>query len=408
MDQRIDSLERNFAKLDTKFDKLLNYLLEEDEDELDTVKSLTKSLPDNENSSVTQVPPNANVNVGASTSKTESAISTDANLPDHLVAPPIISVATTSSELPPSTESISSSSSTPQSGNAPVTTTASSSEPIMSASPTPDSAPKTSIFETRKALYSQAEILSPPVDDNLAAFINEAMTHPLPEKELDRIRETYHRPENVNFLLRPTVNRAIWDLMPHDIRGNDLNFQYAQDKIISGILPLVQALNICAQDNIPEALTQCITDATVLFANSTMEYNLLRREAIRPRIAKAGQLANKERPITTELFGDDVEADLKRIETSQNLTDKLKRASNNRFDQPSKAPNFVQNRKQQLRQKIKKRAQKGFLGYRAGSARVARTTHPAEKMYKSNHQANNSRSAVGNKIWTQRLKQYRK
>ena len=66
---------------------------------------------------------------------------------------------------------------------------------------------------------------------------------------------------------------------------------------------------------------------------------LARRESIRPHLHKAAHIANRDQPITENLFGDEVEAEMKKIEVASKLhqsmkaTDKTKKISNlkNRF-----------------------------------------------------------------------------
>ena len=125
---------------------------------------------------------------------------------------------------------------------------------------------------------------------------------------------------------------------------------------------------------------------------------MARRDAIRPNIASAGRIANKNTPITTDLFGDDVETDLKKIETSRNLAEKFRkpqRSANHNVQHRQKDSAGVSSRKKLVAQKIKNRARQAFLGARAGAG---------ENSYKT-HSAPARRQQPPTKPWSQRQRQ---
>ena len=108
--------------------------------------------------------------------------------------------------------------------------------------------------------------------------------------------------------------------------------------------------------------------------------------------------------ITTDLFGDDVEADLKKIETSRNLAERLK----NRPQRTHKSFPRTQNqnyvpensfnaRKRQIAQRLKNKS-RSFLGSKAG---------PGERQYKAQTAPARRQQVTNYKPWTQRNRQRR-
>ena len=374
MDQRVLVLEKQYGEVTSKLDKILDILL--DPGDLDSDDELNNDLQnfDSDEDNVAPVSDTIAVTISDLAMGT-SATSTALGLPGCNTV--TACTTTMSSTVAPSTVA--------------------DMQTLSSVQNDPPTSAKTSIYGARRAKYNNEEITSPAVDPSLAQFVNDAVTKQIKQKDLDILKDKYHRPDNVKYLVTPTINRSVWDMLPRNIRALDVKFQDAQKKIVEGLCPLVQALELCDKSNVSSEITDCLMDAVELLGNSTMEYNMARRDAIRPNIS-AGRIANKDTPITTDLFGDDVETDLKRIETSRNLAEKFRkpqRTVNHNVQNRQKDSAGFSSRKKLIAQKITARARQAFLGARAGAG---------ENSYKT-RSAPARRQQPLTKPWSQRQRQ---
>ena len=374
MDQRVLVLEKQYGEVTSKLDKILDILL--DPGDLNSDDELNNDLQnfDSDEDNVAPVSDTIAVTISDLAMGT-SATSTALGLPGCNTV--TACTTTMSSTVAPSTVA--------------------DMQTLSSVQNDPPTSAKTSIYGARRAKYSNEEITSPAVDPSLAQFVNDAVTKQIKQKDLDILKDKYHRPDNVKYLVTPTINRSVWDMLPRNIRALDVKFQDAQKKIVEGLCPLVQALELCDKSNVSSEITDCLMDAVELLGNSTMEYNMARRDAIRPNIS-AGRIANKDTPITTDLFGDDVETDLKRIETSRNLAEKFRkpqRTVNHNVQNRQKDSAGFSSRKKLIAQKITARARQAFLGARAGAG---------ENSYKTRSAPARRQQPLA-KPWTQRQRQ---
>ena len=138
--------------------------------------------------------------------------------------------------------------------------------------------------------------------------------------------------------------------MPQSAQTADKQVQQLQTKVVSGMTPLVHALEELSK---PETSLNTIKDTVIhsfeLLANMQMDFNLTRKENARPHLHKAAHLANKDTPVTELLFGDDVEAEMKKVEVATKLHQNMKATDKQTF------------KRQQFREKAK-----AFLGYQGG------------------------------------------
>ena len=152
--------------------------------------------------------------------------------------------------------------------------------------------------------------------------------------------DKYQRPKNTNFLCAPRCNTECWRLMPSSTQITDKSLRKSQEKIVKGMTPLVLAMEELEKDEPSfDKVKTAVFDSFELMANMHMDINISRRESIRPHLHKAAHIANRDQPITENPFGDEVEAEMKKIEVASKLyqsmkfTDKTKKISNlkNRF-----------------------------------------------------------------------------
>ena len=167
--------------------------------------------------------------------------------------------------------------------------------------------------------YTPIEQKSPAVVNNLANFVNTTLTKQANTKDIKTITDKYFIPENTPMLVSPKVNIEIWKILPDHVKQKDLSMQASQKKIIQGLVPLVHAMDKAKETEVVNLLQ----DSFELLANASMSFNLRRRELMKKDMKKAKHLANTNIPITTQLFGDDVEHEFKKIEQTEKLQDTM-------------------------------------------------------------------------------------
>ena len=218
----------------------------------------------------------------------------------------------------------------------------------------------TSVWSQRIAKYNKEEEVAEAINQDLADYVNKAFTNKVENKELEELQCKFKKPVNTNFLTVPKVNMECWRMMTKQAQAADKTTQKTQEKVVRATTPLVHALEELSKeapclDNVKEA----IISSFELMANLQMDLNLSRKEAIRPHLNKASHIANRDNPITTNLFGDDVEAEMKKVEIANKLHHNMKATNKSkRFN------NF----------KEKARA---FLGHQGGSSQSF--TSPASR-----------------------------
>lgn len=151
-----------------------------------------------------------------------------------------------------------------------------------------------------------------PISPSLASLINAACTS---QCEIDDIVSRYQLPSNCEKLASPLVNAEIWNDMPKRAQTYDKSFRDIQSLIATGILPIIKLASLLKpqiKSNV-EAKTM-IADALTLFGQAQYNLSLRRRYMIRPQLKKKySNLCNINTPITTSLFGDDVQKEIKKM-----------------------------------------------------------------------------------------------
>ena len=99
----------------------------------------------------------------------------------------------------------------------------------------------------------------------------------------------------------------LWGHLKQDQKNLDLSLQKDQGHLMSSLYALLKVCNqLIDQADSKEILTT-LTHVVVLSLSANRQFNLSRREWLRPHLNKNYQaLCNSLVPITTNLFGDDL------------------------------------------------------------------------------------------------------
>lgn len=151
------------------------------------------------------------------------------------------------------------------------------------------------------------------VSSSLAKMINTACTS---QCELDEILSKYKIPSNCDKMGAPTVNPEIWADIVRKAQSYDKAFQDIQTLIASGIVPIIKLVSIM-KSKVSDEAKSYISDAITLLGQAQFNISLRRRYMIRPFLKKKySSLCNIATPITNQLFGDDLNKEIKKCDTS--------------------------------------------------------------------------------------------
>ena len=153
-------------------------------------------------------------------------------------------------------------------------------------------------FQTLADEFSVSERTSVPISIGLAEIVNGLLKDKLPKEKLQEVQPKYVRPENCPNLVPPKVNKQIWQQMRQDTRNTDSALQKAQGLMIAGLCAVLEVFNKSVGD-----LKRILTHSTVLLLAANREFNLKRRDLIRPDLNKHyGSLCNPSMAISTQLL----------------------------------------------------------------------------------------------------------
>lgn len=166
------------------------------------------------------------------------------------------------------------------------------------------------------------------ISDKLAKLVNKRWSEKLPSDKLSEKLKKHSRPGNLGSLVAPRVNPEIWANMSHTAKRMDLRTANTQN-IVSKVGTIIAKCT----DNLLKArekdakkidldeMVSFHTDALALLGHSQYELSLKRREAIRPSLKKEyAALCSPNVPVTSLLFGDDLQQQLNNIKASNKIS----------------------------------------------------------------------------------------
>ena len=185
-------------------------------------------------------------------------------------------------------------------------------------------------FQTLADEFSVSERTSAPISTGLAETVNGLLKDRLPKEKSQEVQAKYVRPENCPNLVPPKVNKQIWQQMRQETRNADSALQKAQGLMITGLCAVLEVCNksVGYQKRIP-------THSAVLLLAANREFNLKRRDLIRPDLNNHyGSLCNPSVAISTQLFGGDLNKGVEEVTKSNKLSGKVtsKSSSDYRFE----------------------------------------------------------------------------
>ena len=164
-----------------------------------------------------------------------------------------------------------------------------------------------SCLENLVAEFNSKKATSPPISEKLAELTNGLLKEGLSKDQISTINQKYLKPKNCPFLEAPKVNNLLWNQLKQEPKNLDTSLQKGQGFLMSALYAMITVCNDLAQNHNDVKSLTTLTHALVLGLSANRQVNLARRDLLRPHLNKPYQsLCNPSTPITSYLFGDDL------------------------------------------------------------------------------------------------------
>ena len=173
---------------------------------------------------------------------------------------------------------------------------------------------------------NETEPTGDPVSEKLALIANKRWNHKLSDDQLKEKAEKYPRPANCDKVVCPRINPEIWAKLPRPARSDDHKLFRVQAQLGTVTNLVVQATDMLLKAKSDpkklkiDDLVRMNTDAVALISHTSHEIAQRRRETIKPHLHRDYiELCAQEVPVTSLLFGDDLQTELTRIRATNRI-----------------------------------------------------------------------------------------
>ena len=154
------------------------------------------------------------------------------------------------------------------------------------------------------------------LDDAIAEVVENLLKSGVDTSKLEAILAKYKAPKNCQMLMPVRVNQGIWSVLSTAARTEDAKLQKQQTTIVKALTATSSAANdvhALMENGTPLANTlEKLADAIAMLAAINRDINMKRRTLIKPELNENYRhLCAPTVPITSQLFGDDVQERIK-------------------------------------------------------------------------------------------------
>ena len=182
------------------------------------------------------------------------------------------------------------------------------------------------LLEEIAQAMNDAEKSAPKIAEQLAKIINSRWLNKLSDESLREKLDTHLRPVNCDRLIIPKVNPEIWGRLDKETRSKDLKLSYLQTNLaaVGNIVSQATDMLLTARAENSEVdienLIRKNMDAIAIMGHISYDLAQRRRDVIRPTLNKEyATLCASHVPVTTLLFGDELQTQLNHIRASNKI-----------------------------------------------------------------------------------------
>ncbi len=172
----------------------------------------------------------------------------------------------------------------------------------------------------------------PPVSDRLAKFVQNYYDKVIEPAEEKVQNEKHLRPKNVPSLEPPKINSQLMGAVPKWGKSRDKSLRLAQSFIGKTVIPSLKIMDIIVDKTINKKKIKRLVKPLVkeliwLQMNTFKRFSVLRKTLLEPDLGETFKPLYEPdfAKITTNLFGDDVDARITELIASNNLVKKMRK-----------------------------------------------------------------------------------
>ena len=175
--------------------------------------------------------------------------------------------------------------------------------------------------------------IGPKVDDLVAKIMNKRWSQRMDIKLLKEKMAKYNRPENCDLIRVPRVNAPVWKSLDSYRRRQDVKLSNIQKTCVAVGASMAYTLDMLYKNkektelDIP-ALMRSLADTAAMLGHVNIDLSLVRREVMRPTLnTEYRNLCNPDHPVTSWLFGDDLQKEMKGVKETNKIGNQMTQRS---------------------------------------------------------------------------------
>ena len=190
--------------------------------------------------------------------------------------------------------------------------------------------PSATCLQLDDDLYDGAGSYGPSIEDNIASRITKAVTVSPKKETFDKIMKSYMTPGNAKSFCAPRIEDNLWGTLPQAARSADARAQKLQKNLVHGLIPYVnvlQEIQAAAKEQRPvdaAKIARLAVDGIAMCGFVSYEMSMRRRASMKPFISpKYRGICSRSAPPGEYLFGDDLQANLKKVSEAYQVGQKI-------------------------------------------------------------------------------------
>ena len=175
--------------------------------------------------------------------------------------------------------------------------------------------------------------IGPKVDDQVAKIMNKRLSQRMDIKLLKDKMAKYNRPENCDLIRVPRVNEPVWKSLDSYRKRQDVKLSNIQKTCVAVGGSMAYTLDMLYKNkekkelDIP-ALMRSLADTAAMLGHVNIDLSLVRREVMRPILnTEYRNLCNPDHPVTSWLFGDDLQNEMKDVKETNKIGNQMTQRS---------------------------------------------------------------------------------
>ena len=174
--------------------------------------------------------------------------------------------------------------------------------------------------------FEAKDVYGEKVDDNLAKTVNAGFQAPFSQSTCKDLIDKYLTPSNCEWVRVPLINPEVWssESLQEPYRANDKLLYKNQKLVTKALIPIIKIMNKGLDKNSDSENFDWACDAFQLLVYGHKNMSNIRRQFLKPTVSKQyRRLCNPSTPVTENLFGNDLQKQMKDMNEASKLTQDL-------------------------------------------------------------------------------------